>query len=295
MKKGSFRTKRYVALLVSIILVLGAIAMFMCFGINLQTSPADQQPSTLESVPREHWASLAKKRIFFGHQSVGYNVLDGIKDIMKDHDYIRLNIVESSDLGSADGPFFAHSGIGENYKPLAKIEAFEDIIDQNADAHIDIALMKLCYVDIRHNSNLDSIFTAYRTTIENIKKQHPNIEILHVTVPVYSLKRYSSAKDRLKLAVKRLIGRPTILEDNFQRYRYNEMLRDAFAETDSIFELAQAESTTSKGRSYYAERSGVKVPFLCIEYTEGGGHLNPLGRRKAAEQLLIVLAKMANK
>ncbi|HSA96105.1 MAG TPA: hypothetical protein VLJ16_08640, partial [Acidobacteriota bacterium] len=36
----------------------------------------------LEAVPQEKWDSLAQKRIFFGHKSVGFNIISGLEDVM---------------------------------------------------------------------------------------------------------------------------------------------------------------------------------------------------------------------
>ena len=59
---------------------------------------------SIDDIPREHWAQLAQKKIFFGHRSVGYNIIDGIKDIMAERPYIKLNIVETSDPAQVDHP-----------------------------------------------------------------------------------------------------------------------------------------------------------------------------------------------
>lgn len=39
--------------------------------------------TTLEDIPESSWVKILKKRIFFGHQSIGLNIIDGIKDLIK--------------------------------------------------------------------------------------------------------------------------------------------------------------------------------------------------------------------
>jgi len=48
---------------------------------------------SINDIPQEKWDKLAQKRIFFGHQSVGFNILNGLNLIMADNPHIKLNIV----------------------------------------------------------------------------------------------------------------------------------------------------------------------------------------------------------
>ena len=74
---------------------------------------------------------------------------------------------------------------------------------------------------------------------------------------------------------------------------YNELLRNAYSKTEPFFDLAQIESINPDGFRCYAVKGAEKVNFMVSEYTEDGGHLNADGRKKIAEQLLIVLAQIA--
>ena len=51
---------------------------------------------TIKDVPASIWEKLSQKKIYFGHQSVGFNIMDGVQDLMKEHPAIKLNIVETS-------------------------------------------------------------------------------------------------------------------------------------------------------------------------------------------------------
>ncbi|MDA8164314.1 MAG: hypothetical protein M0017_04705 [Desulfobacteraceae bacterium] len=272
--------------------VLGAL-VFMCSfpGITVTAGPLNEKLRTLEDVPREYWSVLAKKRIIFAHQSVGDNILDGVKDVMKDHDFIHLNIVETPDLVVPRQPVLAHWRAGVNGKPFSKLAAFANALEQKSIADVDIALVKLCFVDITQDSDVDSIFQAYADTMEQLKKKHPHIEFIHVTVPLCSVR--TGLKWDLKQRIRRVLGRSTVIDDNDRRQRYNQLLRGKFTDAGSFFDLALVESTNGHGRKCFAERSGETVPILCPEHSADGGHLNALGRRQAAEQLLITLAQAA--
>jgi len=37
----------------------------------------------VRQIPEDSWKRLAERRIYFGHQSVGFNILDGIGDLRK--------------------------------------------------------------------------------------------------------------------------------------------------------------------------------------------------------------------
>ena len=51
---------------------------------------------SIKDVSSEKWENLSQKKIYFGHQSVGFNIIDGIKDVMKENPQIKLNIVETA-------------------------------------------------------------------------------------------------------------------------------------------------------------------------------------------------------
>ena len=87
-----------------------------------------QFPS-IKDVPVSKWQKLAQKKIFFGHMSVGYNILDGVRDIMKENPQVKLNIVETTDKADFKIAIFAHSKVGKNYDPQSKIDAFKDVLE----------------------------------------------------------------------------------------------------------------------------------------------------------------------
>ena len=248
---------------------------------------------TIEDVVKDLWTKLARSKIFFGHQSVGYNIVDGIKDVLKDCNYINLNLAETCDPVRFGQQIFAHAQVGRNMDPLSKIRSFEDVLDSGVGDSVDIAFFKFCYVDIFRDSNPAEIFDNYVATMDGLKNRYPRTKFLHVTVAIRSLPK--NAVGGLKQSIKSLVGKPSVLDDNMVRERYNRLLTDTYSGTEPLFDLALAESVNSSGLRCYSGKGSQKVSVMAPEYTDDGGHLNAVGRKRVAEQLLVTLAEVANK
>jgi hypothetical protein len=248
---------------------------------------------SIKDVPASSWERLSQMKIFFGHQSVGYNIIDGIKDLMKENPQIRLNIVETDSPSEFNASLFAHYKVGKNTDPNSKIKAFESWIVKGIGEKADIAFFKLCYVDLNTKTNIQDLFKNYKTTMSNLKGSYPETTFIHVTVPLTSeaigIKRWLK---KIKDLVKTIIG--TTIYNNSNRSEFNEMLRKEYEGKASIFDLAKIESTYSDGRRIAIQKRGKTFYALVPEYTYDGGHLNETGRKKVAEQLLILLANISN-
>jgi len=281
----------YIFSAVAVILIIGTLTMFFT-KIKTMTDTNKVTLPSIDDVPGEYWAKLAEKKIFFGHQSVGYNIIDGLKDIINECNHIKLDIVETRDPAEFDHPIFAHSRVGRNTDPCSKIESFGNIMDAGIGNKVDIAFLKFCYIDIMRDSNTQKLLDSYKAAIEELKDRYPKIKFLHLTVPIRSAPK--SAKGNLRQFAKMLIGKPGILDDNMMRQRYNKLLNDAYSKTEPVFDLALIESINPDGFRCYSTKGSKRICVMAPEYTNDGGHLNDDGRKKIAEQLLIVLTQMAN-
>jgi lysophospholipase L1-like esterase len=230
--------------------------------------------------------SLEAKRVFFGHQSVGDDIILGIRDLMAADPRLRLKIVDSADPESIPGPAFIESHIGKNGSPESKNEAFATILDKGMGRQGGIALYKYCYVDIDASTNVQRMFDRYREGIAAIKLKYPLLQVIHVTVPL------TTVEPVLKAWVKAFLGRATERDEYVKRIEFNKLLRQTYTGTDLIFDLAEVESThLNRSRSYFM-RGNEKIYTLAPEFTTDGGHLNEVGRRAAAERLLLLLAEL---
>ena len=117
--------------------------------------------SNINNIPAAAWEKLSEKKIYFGHQSVGFNIVDGINALIKEYPQIKLNIVETNKLAGFKKGVFAHSRIGKNCEPETKIDEFNQFIETGLEEQPDIAALKYCYVDVTGKTDVEKIFEEY--------------------------------------------------------------------------------------------------------------------------------------
>jgi len=256
-------------------------------------SPSRSAESGIKEVPDSAWQKLSAKQIYFGHKSVGQNIVDGIQDVMKQHPQIKLKVRETNRAEDFSSPIFAHSPVGSNSNPASKMKAFADILDRGVGEKADIAFFKLCWIDILPHTDAEKVFTDYQNFMVRMKEKYPKTTFIHVTVPLTS--NESGMKALFKKGkdfIKKLIGRPNVY-DNVKRNELNEMLRRRYEGKEPFFDLARLEATLPGGKQASAGKDGKMGESLVPHYSDDGGHLNAQGRKIVAEHLLILLAQLA--
>ena len=243
--------------------------------------------TSIKDLPNSAWEKLSRKKIYFGHQSVGFNIIDGIKDLMKENPQIKLNIVETSNPADFNHPLFAHARVGKNKDPKSKIDAFADFMQKGIGNKADIAFFKFCYVDVMAGTDVHKVFTHYMKTMARLKKACPKTTFIHVTVPLRIVQK--GPKVWIKKIISRSIGG---YADNVKRNKYNDLLRQEYQGKEPIFDLAKIESTFPDGSRSFFKKDGKTCHSLIPAYTDDGGHLNDKGRRIVAEQLLVFLVEL---
>jgi len=228
--------------------------------------------------------SLSRKKIFFGHQSVGNNIVQGIRDLMNADQRLQMNIVKSADPQLIHMPALVEFEVGQNGNPQSKNRAFAATLDKGMGAQGGIAMLKYCYVDIDSSTDVHAMIENYREEIAALKEKYPALRFVHITVPL------TTVEPTAKAWLKSMLGRTTPQDANVKRNEFNNLLRKTYSGTDPIFDLAEVESTQSNGSPSYFTRNGEKIYTLAPEWTSDGGHLNEAGRRRAAEALLQVLS-----
>jgi hypothetical protein len=245
------------------------------------------QFSNVKDVPESGWKTLAEKKIYFGHQSIGFNILAGVRDIMVENPLIKLNIVETQNSADFENPVFAHSTVGSNTKPKSKIDAFANILEKGIGEQADIAFFKFCYVDFHTRTNVETVFNEYKTTISHLREKFPQLRLIHSTVPLTSKQTGPTAWIK-KAMGKSLRG----YEGNIKRNQFNQLLKTEYEGKDPVFDLAKVESTFPNGKRSSFTKDGIIYYTLVPDYTDDGGHLNEIGRKIIAEQFLIFLANI---
>ena len=234
----------------------------------------------------EHLKILADKKIYFGHQSVGANMIDGITKLIEKSSGTTLSFERIHSATDFSKQAFYHSLIGSNEQPDSKISDFEAMISSRFHGKVDIAFMKFCYLDIDPYTDVNMLFDKYQKTIGVLEKNYPSITFVHVTVPLKSL------QSGPKAWVKRMLGRPVVgYEDNANREKFNSRMREVYKNAH-LFDLAAIESTYLSGEKARVEVNGKQVPYLVPDFTNDGGHLNELGQQIIATQLVGMLASL---
>jgi len=208
---------------------------------------------------------------------------------MKEHPEIKLHIVETSDLAVFRSPVFANSYIGKNGTPLSKINEFKELMDQGMGNLVNIAFFKFCFDDIKERTNVKMLFKDYSQTMDALTGKYSKTRFVYITVPL--LKRKNSS---LSSWVKGLFGGKSYFADgnNIARYKFNELIREKYKGSGLLFDLARLESTRPDGTRESFELKGKIYYALIPAYTDDGGHLNVVGRKYIAQQLLIFLANL---
>lgn len=244
----------------------------------------------LSEISDAEWEALSKKKIYFGHQSVGYNIIAGIQDLIKEHPQIKLNIVETTDLKDFNSGLLAHSKVGKNREASTKTSEFSNILKNGIAEHADAVALKFCYVDVTSESDVQNVFDDYVKTINSLKTQYPDLIFIHFTVPLTTI------KSSWRTWIKKAIGKNNIFEhtDNVFKNKYNDLLIAKYKGKDPIVDIAMIESTKPDGLRNTYEYNSKTYYSLVPAYTYDGGHLNETGRKRVATEFLIILANAFN-
>lgn len=225
------------------------------------------------------WHALASRRIYFGHQSVGQNLLDGVRQVAG-----NLRLTEGDTAAALQQPGIVHSRVGQNHDPRSKIDAFAAAMRNGLGNVADIALFKLCYVDVTAGTDVQQLFNYYSKTMMQLRSAYPRTTFAHVTVPL------TIAPPVWRLLAGRVLNRPVhSVADNIARNRYNELIRRTYAGQEPLFDLALHEVN---GRGIV--RGDARGHFWALDnrLTDDGGHLNAEGRRIVATAFLDCLTQI---
>ncbi len=228
--------------------------------------PPPPPPSTAWPLSDAQVQSLLAKKSFFGHQSVGGNIVQGIYDLIATDSRLTLRVVTSSDPASVSGPAFIEATIGANGDPASKDSAFASIVDGGFGAQSSIAMYKYCWIDINDSTDVQQMAQNYINNLNTLKARYPASKFVPITIPLTT-------------------------DPSKNRNEFNKLIRQAFTGT-AIFDLAEVESTHGDGSRSYSIVDGQTIYTLASEYTTDGGHLNDVGRQAAAKRLLITLSNL---
>ena len=275
--------------------VIAALAVTFLAGVLITKGQGRAQSVGTDEAPAitaDDLAAAARTKVFFDHQSVGGNVVDAIAGVYDEHGLAAPRIVALTDTAGAAaqaaptgrGGYLAHAYFGQNGDPIAKIESFDARIRGGLGSQVDVAFMKLCYVDVNSDTDVDAVFARYRDTMAALERDFPAVTFLHVTTPV-------TTEPSLKTRVKELLGRDEHLgpADNAARERLNALMRREYG-SDHLFDLAAIEATAPDGGTESGTYHGRDYLAMYAGYSADPGHLNAGGSAVAATRLLQLIA-----
>lgn len=272
--------------------IVTSAALLVLVGIGVwlvAPEPTDQVAAP--EVRGAQLDTLAGTTVLFGHQSVGMNVLDGLAGLYRDTGRQPPAIV---DIGAdpdavPPAPAIEHAYVGVNGDPSSKFAAFRELVDSSADADadagagVDVALVKLCYLDITAGTDVEEVFAEYHALMTDLEARHPGVTFVYTTVPLTTdrswranLKALAGIDDQMGPA------------DNRARERYNALVRAEYGGS-RLFDVAAVQATMSTApevRTQHGEQYHVMNAALSAD----AGHLNELGGRIAAAELVRIIA-----
>lgn len=270
--------KKIVPGLAIAVLTLGLLgAATYAFAWNPTPTYEAAPNDVAEQVSVDDLTKAADLRVFFGHMSVGRNIMSGMRDVYAANDVPLPEIVEIApgEVPELSGEgVLVHALIGENYHPLWKLENFDATLRAGLAEKIDVAMLKFCYLDVGWRTDTEALFAEYTKTMDALEADFPNIRFVHMTVPLTT--GPYGIKDHLKI----VLGR----EDNPAREEYNALMRAKYG-PERLLDLAAIESTAP---------DGTITPELYAGYTSDGSHLNDTGSALVAAELAQLLASPGN-
>ncbi len=170
--------------------------------------------------------TLQRLRVYFAHQSVGSNILDGLASLAHEAG-IALHVDPPNQHTNAPGIWQGMAG--RNGHPESKIQYFIDAMASLEARLPHVALMKFCYVDFSPSTNSETLFKSYQDAITSLQRRYPTVTFVPVTVPL------TTRPGGLKDTVKRFLGR-TVRKDeaNARRAVFNDRLREAVQEPSAF-------------------------------------------------------------
>ena len=262
-----------------VLIIACTLAMVSGCARSDRNGTMNTTPST--QLTRGEWDTAAARAVYFGHQSVGDNMLDGLRQIADAERWPQLRITEVAASTTGVRPALFHGKIGQNGDPVSKVRAFREAIDGGLGNSVDIAVMKFCFWDIRHETDIDAVFSEYKSTMNDLAQRFPQVTFVHATVPLVA------ADMDWKARVRRLMGMTTPTDiDNRTRERLNERIRSEYASRGIVLDIARAEMDESVA-------SG--APALAASLSSDGAHLNNPGRRRVGAAFVKALSAAAQR
>jgi hypothetical protein len=256
-----------------LLLLIGGASAAGCAPAS--NASAERSDTVRESDPAA-WTRFTSTRVFFAHQSVGWNILDGLGSLDRNAHGPGAQVVNIAKDTVPEGPALMHVEIGRNGEPLSKIRAFRETLEGGLGAKVDLAVLKFCFWDFNRDTDVKAVFAEYESTLSRLHHEFPNVRFVHSTAPLMAADTDWRARVRQLL----FLPVPTTL-DNAKRHEFSNLIRTRYAGREPIFDIEAAE---------YGDEDPDDVPSLPHDLTTDGGHLNNDGKRRVAAAFVNSIA-----
>lgn len=237
---------------------------------------------------RAHAETFARSRVFFAHKSVGANVLDGLPRVFQATGVMMPPVTLWEEAMTVSGAGVVHTPIGSNGDPLGKIEEFDRLVRGSLGHQVDVAVLKLCYVDLKHGADVEGVFATYRDTMAALRRDHPEIVFVLATSPL-TTERGPRGRARARLGRGDALGP----EHNVVREQFNMLVRAECHGTTPLFDIAAIQSTARDGSrkalTFRGQPLFAMEPFVASD----PGHLGADGRAILASAFVATIADAA--
>jgi len=228
---------------------------------------------------------LMDQKVYFGHQSVGYNILDGVEQ-WQNETGIVLSKSFTRDFSSGAETSIVHFRVGENGEPHAKIDDFVALVSQIPEEEKSIAFFKFCFADFNEDTDVDELFAYFSEKMLYLKDKHTNIKFVITTIPAMAVQKGWRA------LAKKILGRaPYGYSQNISISEFNQKVLSEFKGILPVFDLAGIEVTRPDGTMETFRHKGKDYPCMPDYYASDYGHLNDFGARTVSYNLLAFLAE----
>lgn len=278
-----------------VVATVGVVVLAVSAGVGVYAvttggggTPVEMTGDELTAEPSaEALDAVAEARIFFGHQSVGANILAGLPLVYEGSD-TQPDILESRTALAGSGPVLQHAAIGGNGDPIGKIDDFDALVRDGIGDSVDVALMKLCYIDFTSATDPEEVFDAYESTMAGLEEAYPDVTFVYTTVPLtVDLGLVDSAKATAKV----WLGRSaSATPPNLIRERYNELIRERYGDSGRLLDIAAGESYLGDGIYEARDKDGTTYRVMNPDLASGDGeHLNEQGSEDLASLFVQVV------
>ncbi|WP_051208361.1 hypothetical protein [Propionicicella superfundia] len=266
---------------------LVGVAVLLGSGGRTVEIPSDESPPATPGADTQ--AAFAQTRVFFGHQSVGADIIGGLSAVYTGTS-TSPDLVESRTAQPGTGGVFQHAAVGANGDPSGKITDFAALLNGGIGDDVDVALMKLCYIDFTSSTDPRALFEEYATTMDALERAYPDVTFLYTTAPLTVDPGWAQ---KATSTFKVWLGRTTSnTPENLVRGQYNDLIRERYGSTGRLYDIAALESRLDDGYHAGKEYEGATYMVMNPDLASDGAHLNERGARLLAEGLVRLVAAL---